>query len=789
MTEARRHDAFVLAILALVPTLLFLDVLLGINGFYVRDVMHYYYPAKKVLREIVLGGHFPSWNPWFSAGQPMAANPEHEVFYPLNWLILLPDYVQAFQLLPLVHILIATFTMYALLRSMELGRPAACLGAISFGVGGLLCSMLILFPYLFSIAWLPLTCLFARRYLLSLNTAHSPRDFVLATFFLGLQLLVGEPTTAFQSGVLLGLYAIYRATRDERTPASFARRVGAIGAISIAAVLVAAVQVIPTIDHFGDTARARGIDFTNVSRWSTPFPRLAELIYPNALGHNAALDHRQYWATALYEPGAKVPFYFGIYSGLLLTIMSAAGVLARKRGALLVGIIAAVSVIAASGAHTPLLRILYDAGIAATLRYPEKFVLMLVFAIIVFGAQTFDRLLAGDPSVRRAALAIAIVTTVVATAMAIFSFTSGYEPIFRRVWSIDPSSDPSRVLDEMLPLSRQGWLIASGRGVILLLLLATLHRIRRPLWMALAGLFVVVDVGSLAVELTPRTPLAFYRDPPAVVQQFPPQRSDFRIFHIANWAGRSKSGRFYRLPHPDLYWVERNGLSPLTPAAYGLQIVLSGDYDLTELVSTDDFTKAVWKLEAANSGDWLNIVTAMSNIRYVGIYRRPEEALARANGVMRDVQPVKFVEGPHHPRYYFASAMDVARTPDEFVRKLSAKRYDRQVAFVGSGAFAPARGVVRHVDERPNGARLEVEASGPAFLVMSVTPHKYWRITIDGRPAAAVVTNLGYQGVAVPGGRHVVAMRYRNPLIVVGGAVTMITLLALTWAFCRMRDL
>jgi hypothetical protein len=43
--------------------------------------------------------------------------------------------------------------------------------------------------------------------------------------------------------------------------------------------------------------------------------------------------------------------------------------------------------------------------------------------------------------------------------------------------------------------------------------------------------------------------------------------------------------------------------------------------------------------------------------------------------------------------------------------------------------------------------------------------------------------------VAVPGGRHVVAMRYRNPLIVVGGAVTMITLLALTWAFCRMRGL
>jgi hypothetical protein len=292
----------------------------------------------------------------------------------------------------------------------------------------------------------------------------------------------------------------------------------------------------------------------------------------------------------------------------------------------------------------------------------------------------------------------------------------------------------------------------------------------------------------LAVELTPRIPLAFYRDPPAVVQQFPPQRSDFRIFHIANWAATSKSGRFYRRqPHPDLYWIERNGLAPLTPASYGLQIVLSGDFDLTELAPTDDFTKAVWKLEAANSGDWLNIVTAMSNIRYIGIYRRPEEALARAHGVMRDVQPVKFIEGLHHPRYYFANEMDVARDPDEFVRKLAAKRYSRQVAFVGEGAFAPAHGVVRRADEWSNGARFDVETDGRAFLVMSVTPHKYWSITIDGQPAPAVVTNIAYQGVVVPGGRHVVEMRYRNPLIAAGGAVTMATLLALGLAFYKRR--
>jgi uncharacterized membrane protein YfhO len=93
------------------------------------------------------------------------------------------------------------------------------------------------------------------------------------------------------------------------------------------------------------------------------------------------------------------------------------------------------------------------------------------------------------------------------------------------------------------------------------------------------------------------------------------------------------------------------------------------------------------------------------------------------------------------------------------------------------------------VREWANGARIDVAAAGRAFLVMSVTPHKYWRITIDGKPAQSMVTNIGYQGVVVPAGRHVVEMRYRNPLIAIGAAISAATLLALTIVFCRMRGL
>ena len=59
---------------------------------------------------------------------------------------------------------------------------------------------------------------------------------------------------------------------------------------------------------------------------------------------------------------------------------------------------------------------------------------------------------------------------------------------------------------------------------------------------------------------------------------------------------------------------------------------------------------------------------------------------------------------------------------------------------------------------------------------MSVTPHKYWRITIDGRTVPAIITNIGFQGVVVPPGRHRVEMVYRNDLVVIGLWISLTTL-------------
>jgi hypothetical protein len=728
-------DRLAVGILAVVITIVFFDVVIGSGVFYTRDVVLYHVPLKTILRTIVMDGEFPYWNPFIASGQPMAANPAHAVFYPLTWLVLLPgNLVYGVNWQAMIHIYLAIIATYALLRSLGTTRSAACIGALSFGLGGFVLSSLSLLPFVFSAAWMPLTCLFTRRFL----HHRSPHDFALAAGSLGMQFLIGEPVTIVQTGLLLGLYALFRKSR--------LRDLGFVAAISVTALLLSSVQTLPGLDHARDSVRAEGFDFKKVSEWSTPPQRLIEVLYPDVYG--SARPDQLYAGGDLY-PGRRTPFILSIYSGLLIVTLAMAGAAARVRGVWLYLTIAALSVILALGSYTPLLQFLYDLGLVRSIRYPEKFLMMGMFATVIFGARVLDEFLRGNTRVRVAAM-------VLAGAAALIGVIRYTQTDF--------------------------W-----RGVVLLALLALALKIPRGAAVALLAAFVLVDLAPRAAQLAPRKRASLYTTRPPALQQLAPNFDDYRILHVGNWSQIGSYRLGYRLPGPNLYVMERNALSGYIAAAYGVRTAAEVDYDLTGLRTSDELTRAAVELHK-RSPNALDAISAMSNVRYVAFYRRPEQAYAEAGGDVERVNPIRFIERPAQPRYYFASAVATARDRKEFVSQLAGGGHGPRTAFIAGTPFQPAEGRVLRAADSANHARIDVESAGTAFLVMSITAHKYWSVTIDGRAVPSLVTNLGYQGVVVPRGRHVVEMRYRNPLIAIGGAISLATLLALLFAARRREN-
>lgn len=754
----------------------FLDVLFASGRFYVRDLTRYYYPTKKILREIVLGGEFPYWNRYYSAGQPIAANPEYEVFYPPQWLILLPDYDLGYRLHIIVHIPIAAIGMYLLLRSLRLRIAAAFFGAIVFAIGGVSLSMINLLPILFCVVWIPWVLLFTRRFLRAPNV----RDFALASFFLAIEGLVGEPTSIMQTAMLMGAYGLWCAVKHARPLMALARNVVLVGLIGLFGFLGGAAQLLPAVDHVHDSIRSRPFELGLVTTWSMPAARPLELIYPNVFGRLFDAPGT-YWGAALY-PNTSSPFIFSIYLGLIAAAMIVGAAAGRVRGLALVALLVAATLPIALGGNTPLFEWLNALGLTQSIRYPEKFAYAGLFALNVLAAIAFDRYLRRDRKVRRAAVVFAAASAIAAALFFIATYTPLYEMFARKVWGITSSER----IGLAIRIAREGWGLAALRGMAVAGLLAVGWSRRKFSWHAAAIALMLLDLTPVGFSVLPRFPAKFFTIPEAAAE-LPRGGAPYRIFHEADWYGGSQASNSYFGVGSDAYWVVRNGVYPMTTATWGLQTVLERDYDKTALLPTVDLVDAMWRVRDAGVKNWREVFGSMSNVAWVTQYRAFDAEKKRIHGNFKKSRPVDFMPQTQSPRYYFASRLIEARDADAMIRRIVKGDWCRDCVYVVKGAGTPATGRVVAARERANSARIDVESAGNAFLVMSVTPHKYWSARLDGRPVPIETANVAYQGIRVPAGRHVIEVEYRNMLVVRAAALSAVVLLGLLAAAAAPR--
>ncbi len=739
-TVPRAHDAAAAAVLVAFITLLFFDVLFLGRSIGSGDLLQYHFPLKKALRDLVFAGEFPWWNRLIEAGQPIAANPAYELWYPLQWLVFLPGFVIGFKLHVVVHYYVGALGMYALCRALRFRPVTGVIAGSSFAAGGPLISSAGYLPFLFTLAWLPWVLCFALRY----RTAGRKVDLALASVAFAMQLLIGEPVVIIQSVVLLFAGAIAL------------RRLRMAIAIILVGAALGAVQLVPAIDHVRDSVRSIPLDYAAVSTWSTSVARPLELFV----------------ASKPFAPrrfvGPQRPFITSIYLGLGVVLLAIAGIAARIRGWWAVALFTAASYAVAIGSHTPLLRLLYAAHLFSSIRYPEKFLFGALFVLVVFAAAAFERLLDGDQRIRRAMLAASALVAIAALVCAAVS-----SPRFVQ-WSWMLTSSPPRAI---VALDRLEWLAAAGRATLLVALLLVVPR--RRLGKALA-LFVIADVGLADSGMVLRVPDRFYGDPPPLLRQLPPPGE--RLFHQVALE-RSLGLRPMRGSPLETRWLVRNEMVPYIPAAWGREMAMSYDYDETTLFPSRRLRVAGEIARQRGARSWPVRFMALSNAPWRTVPLDPQTAVREAAGDFEMLTMVRVVREPiEAARYVFAQELIPCSDVFDCAGRLDAARSQRVALLPKS---FPARrggeGRVLRAIETPSTADVDVEVArgAPALLAISVTYHKYWRAWIDGREEKLVPANLAYQGLLVPPGRHHIRLVYRNPLVPASGAITLLAIAAL----------
>lgn len=397
-------------IILVVLTLLFFWKILLTNLILVGvDTFLYFYPYKAYASEALRQGRLPLWNPYLFMGAPLLANSQVGLFYPPNWLFLWLDAPKQVAWSIGLHIALAGVFMFAFARqSLRLSWGSALVAAILFAFGGYLGAQVEHINQLNAAAWLPLLFLL---YDFGIQQRRQRRWFwfLLLAFVVALTLLAGHAQTVFISLFGLGLYALWQGSGERRAEGgerraekgravrllfanlqvrslafSLWRHLWPLGVVSVLAVGLAAVQLVPTAELSSLSIRSEGLSYREAVAFS---------LRPTILHYTLLPPFGLDLAQVLGEAFGEWVAYLGI-SGLILALLGGLCAIWRPEGRRFVFVAAGGLALSLGIFSGPLYLALYYLVPGFNLfRVPARWLLLYAFSAAILAGYGFDALL------------------------------------------------------------------------------------------------------------------------------------------------------------------------------------------------------------------------------------------------------------------------------------------------------------------------------------------------------------------------------------------------------------
>lgn len=276
------------------------------------DTLRQLYPWKTLTIGTFKSGQFPLWNPFNFSGSPLLANNQSAVFYPLNVLYGIFSQIQAWTILIVLQPLLASLFMYLYCRRLSLSPASSVLSALAYGYS-LFMSVFLEYNTLGHVMlWLPLALWAAERGRERISTASlGVFGFsVLAAGFAGhLQLFI----------VMLIFVFFYSVLRLKKLV-----RLSSYLAILLLSLGIGAIQHVPTWELLGNSARASHPYKYLVDTLLVQPHQLLKFISPDIFGNPAARN---------YLPDDSYPSK-ALYVGLIPFILALAALFSRQKNEL-----------------------------------------------------------------------------------------------------------------------------------------------------------------------------------------------------------------------------------------------------------------------------------------------------------------------------------------------------------------------------------------------------------------------------------------------------------------------
>ncbi len=712
--------------------------------YFERDLHLQWYGQMESFARSVATGAWPLWDPYVGFGQPLLANANAQVLYPLTWLNLVMTPERYYTLYLFAHLMLAALGVRALARRWGTSPAGSCVAAALFVCSGPLLSLGNVWNHLAGAALLPWILLAADR---AKQTA-SPRAVVVLAAWLALGVLAGSPDFLLLAApVLLGL--TWTGVGDGGPP--LRKRLAALALAGVLAAGLSAAQFLPSMELVLHSSRA---NLATAARdyWSVHPAFALQQLVPLAWD-DAAIPAA--WRAAFFE--SREPYLFSLYLGapaLFLAALGAARGGHRHRGLLLLTL--GLALLLALGRHTPF----YPAAAALLpplrmMRYPAKAMLLVSMAVALLAGAGFDarpRLRVGRTAGALGLLAFASIAAAV---------------------SMPGHGGAAAALLRLAGLA------------IVLAALAFLGK--RPGRAGLvAAAVAALGIGDLALfhrDLNPTAPGDFYRVRPKAFQALP--AGDTERVYVFDYAampglapallGRPRADVVVGENVPRERWRGAMGarLYPTGPVNAGFQVAGSFGRDVLGIQPAPLVKLNTFALQESGAPEWPRVLAAAGVGRLVALHE---------NALGADVP----VRGRFHGPYFEDELLYDVPGGAERCRVVSGVRqgdepallvepgFDaRQEVLLPEGPMRPAQegfvGSCEITELRADAVVARVDASAPGLVVVSDAWDPGWKARVDGADVDLLRADVAFRAVRVGAGSHDVRLRYR-PASVIAGA-------------------
>lgn len=699
------------------------------------DARGLFYPWLSFAREAVWHGRMPLWDANHFAGYPFLSNPQVAFFYPPTWLALLLPVRFGLTAINMLHIWLAGMGTYLFLRQQKATPVPAALAGLTFAFSGFTAVRLFAghLGFLGVHAWLPWL-------LLATQWAFARPDWkrgVLAGLPFGLAILAGHTTSLIYVGLAWLAYAGFLAATTRRWQLAL-RQMLFIGVVGLG---VSAVQLLPLIQFSLISSRTTSAGLEFATAFSMPPAHLITLLIPDFFGEPVRAG---YWSVPNFE---ELTYYAG-----LLPLLGLALALRRPDKQVWFWVsLALTGLLLALGSYGFLFEIVYRLLPPFRLaRAPARAAVWFTFATAVLLGLALTRWQKPSFDDRRSDLAGLLRWLLGTTAVAGIAALAATGAVFA---SQHPSDTSGRLWHQ---LGGWGWaLLALLLGGGLLWGYLTAATTTRKRWFG-GGLLllVIADLWLFGYPLLrpeSMAPHPLWPDAAAIITAQEEGGSELRVLpwgvSIFDQNGAGAVGLSSVFGYNALEVGNNTALAASVPdprstaydilgagyvLAYGpLENYEDGPRPLTLL----DQTANVWVYTRARTLPLVRLVTQVEVI--------PDEQAAIAR--------------IHEPAFDPAQTAILAQEPPCLLD-------------------GDAAGTAVTQDHSAGHWTINTEASGSMLLVLGETAYPGWQVYIDGQPAEPLTAYTAVRAVCVPAGQHTVTWTFRPTIFLVGGLLSLLTL-------------